>query len=65
MFEDGDHVIEGYHFDDGDFRSGAGQDVVEVKDASLTMVSLYTWSQSHRHGMLCWCSEKCTVVVFG
>ena len=42
MFEDGDHVIEGYHFDDGDFRSGAGQDVVEVKDASLTMVSLYS-----------------------
>ena len=52
MFEDGDHVIEGYHFDDGDFRSGAGQDVVEVKDASLTMVSLYTWSQSHNHGMV-------------
>ena len=39
MFEDGDHVIEGYSFEDGDFKSGAGQDVVEVKDASLTMVS--------------------------
>jgi len=37
MFEDGDHVIEGYSFEDGDFKSGAGQDVVEVKDASLTM----------------------------
>lgn len=37
MFDDGDHVIEGYSFEDGDFKSGAGQDVVEVKDASLTM----------------------------
>lgn len=38
MFDDGDHVIGGYHFEDDDFKSGAGQDVVEVKDASLTMV---------------------------
>jgi len=37
MFEDGDHVIEGFHFGDDDFKSGYGQDVVEVKDASLTM----------------------------
>ena len=25
MFEDGDHVIEGFHFGDDDFKSGYGQ----------------------------------------
>ena len=29
MFEDGDHVIEGFHFGDDDFKSGYGQGRME------------------------------------
>ena len=29
MFDDGDHVIEGFHFGDDDFKSGYGQGRME------------------------------------